>query len=351
MDGAEPVIEAQGLQKRYGGTVALDGLDLAVDAGTVCGIIGPNGAGKTTAVRILATLLRADAGWARVAGYDVARQATQVRARIGLVGQQTSVDEVLSGRENLTMFGRLHHLPVASARRRADELLDRFALGDTGRKPVAEYSGGMRRRLDLAASLIRAPRVLFLDEPTTGLDPAGRTEVWNAVRDLVASGTTLVLTTQYLEEVDQLADTVHVIDRGQVIEAGSPDDLKARAGGDRIDVVVQDGDQVAVAAVAIAAAAGAGVEVVPEHRRISAPVTDRTATLTAVVTSLHEAGVAADDLALRRPSLDEVFIQLTGHIATGSRATGSPGPDPDPDPPDLADPPAPSTRDHQEMPA
>jgi ABC-2 type transport system ATP-binding protein len=355
MDGSEPVIEAEGLQKRYGDTAALDGLDLAVDAGTVCGIIGPNGAGKTTAVRTLATLLRADGGWARVAGYDVARQAVQVRARIGLVGQQTSVDEVLSGHQNLTMFGRLHHLPVAAARRRADELLDRFALGDTGRKPVAEYSGGMRRRLDLAASLIRAPRVLFLDEPTTGLDPAGRTEVWNAVRDLVASGTTLVLTTQYLEEVDQLADRVHVIDRGQVIAAGSPDELKARAGGDRIDVVVQDGDQLAVAAVAVAAAVGAEVEVVPEHRRISAPVTDRTAALTAVVTSLHDAGVAADDIALRRPSLDEVFIQLTGHLATAHRATGNPGPDPDPEPdstrPDLAVPPAPSISDHQEMPA
>ena len=338
MDGSEPMIEAEGLRKRYGSTAALDGLDLAVDAGTVCGIIGPNGAGKTTAVRILATLLRGDAGWARVAGYDVARQARQVRACIGLVGQQTSVDEVLSGHQNLTMFGRLHHLPAASARRRADELLDRFALADTGRKPVAAYSGGMRRRLDLAVSLIRAPRVLFLDEPTTGLDPAGRTEVWAAVRDLVASGTTLVLTTQYLEEVDQLADTIHVIDGGRVIAAGSPDDLKARVGGDRIDVVIQDGDQVAVAAVAVAAAAGAEVEVVPEHRRISAPVTDRTAALTAVVTSLHDTGVAADDIALRRPSLDEVFVKLTGHRATANRATGNRatgnagGPDPEPAP-------------------
>jgi ABC-2 type transport system ATP-binding protein len=346
MDGAEPMIEAEAVRKRYGDTAALDGLDLAVDSGTVCGLIGPNGAGKTTAVRILATLLRADSGRARVAGYDVARQPAQVRARIGLVGQQTSVDEVLSGRQNLTMFGRLHHLSPAAARRRADELLDRFALGDTGRKPVAAYSGGMRRRLDLAASLIRAPRVLFLDEPTTGLDPAGRTEVWNAVRDLVASGTTLVLTTQYLEEVDQLADAVHVIDRGQVIAAGSPDELKTRAGGDRIDVVVQDGDQVGVAAVAVAGAAGAEVEVVPEHRRISAPVTDRTTALAAVVTALRDAGVAADDIALRRPTLDEVFIQVTGR-----RTTGQPRPDPEQERPGRTVPPDPTARDQQEVPA
>ena len=346
MDETRPMIEAEALQKRYGDTAALDGLDLAVHPGTVGGIIGPNGAGKTTVVRILATLLRADGGRARVAGFDVARQPTQVRARIGLVGQQTSVDEVLSGRENLTMFGRLHHLPAAAARRRADELLDTFALGDAGRKPVAEYSGGMRRRLDLAASLIRAPRVLFLDEPTTGLDPAGRTEVWNAVRDLVAAGTTLVLTTQYLEEVDQLADIVHVIDHGQVIAMGSPDELKERAGGDRIDVVVQDGDQVAAAAIAVAGAAGAEVDVVPEHRRISAPVSDRTAALTAVVTSLGDAGVVADDIALRRPSLDEVFIQLTGR-----RAGGEAGPDAAAEGPDAVLAPAQTTSDHQEVPA
>ena len=346
MDGAEPVIEAKALRKRYGDTAALDGLDLAVDAGTVCGIIGPNGAGKTTAVRILATLLRADSGRARVAGFDVARQPTQVRAHIGLVGQQTSLDEVLSGHQNLTMFGRLHHLPAAAARCRADDLLDRFALGDTGRKPVAEYSGGMRRRLDLAASLIRAPEVLFLDEPTTGLDPAGRTEVWDAVRHLVAAGTTVVLTTQYLEEVDQLADTVHVIERGQVIAAGSPDDLKARAGGDRIDVVVADADQVPAAAVAVAGATGAEVEVDTGHRRISAPVTDRTAALTAVVTSLRDAGVVADDIALRRPTLDEVFIQLTGR-----RAGRDPGVDPAREGPGADPAPARTLSDRQEVPA
>jgi ABC-2 type transport system ATP-binding protein len=335
-----PAIEAEGLRKRYGDTAALDGLDLAVAEGTVAGIIGPNGAGKTTAVRILTTLLRADAGRATVAGFDVARQGADVRARIGLVGQSTSVDEVLSGRQNLVMFGRLHHLSPAAARRRADELLERFALADTGPKPISAYSGGMRRRLDLAASLIRAPRVLFLDEPTTGLDPVGRTEVWDAVRDLVAAGTTLVLTTQYMEEVDQLADAIHVVDRGRVVAAGSPDQLKSRTGGDRIDVVVEDPHDVGAAAVAVARATDAEVEVVPDDRRISAPVTERMAALTAVVTALRDAGVAADDITVRRPTLDEVFIQLTGHRPrTGREHDGA------------DDPAGPAATDSQEVPA
>jgi ABC-2 type transport system ATP-binding protein len=313
MGRAGPAIEAERLRKRYGDVAALDGLDLVVAEGTVAGLIGPNGAGKTTAVRILTTLLRADGGRASVAGFDVARQPDQVRARIGLVGQSTSVDEVLSGRQNLVMFGRLHHLSRAEASRRADELLDRFGLADTGPKPIADYSGGMRRRLDLAASLIRAPRVLFLDEPTTGLDPVGRTEVWDAVRGLVAAGTTLVLTTQYLEEVDQFADAIHVVDHGRVIAQGSPDQLKSRTGGDRVDVVVERDDDVAAAAVAVARAVDAEVEVTPDDRRVSAPVSDRMAALTAVVIALRDAGVAADDVALRRPTLDEVFTQLTGH--------------------------------------
>ena len=249
MQPSGPTIEAVGLCKRYGDTTALDGLDLAVPAGTVCGLIGPNGAGKTTAVRILTTLLRPDGGRATVAGFDVTRHPTQVRASIGLVGQQTSVDEVLSGRQNLVMFGRLHHLSPGAAARRADELLEQFALGDTGAKSVADYSGGMRRRLDLAASLIRAPRVLSWTTHHRAR-PAGRTEVWSAVRDLVAAGTTLVLTTQYLEEVDQLADAIHLIDRGRVVAVGSPDELKAQVGGDRLDVVVAKADDLGAATVA-----------------------------------------------------------------------------------------------------
>ncbi|RBI96316.1 daunorubicin/doxorubicin resistance ABC transporter ATP-binding protein DrrA, partial [Micromonospora provocatoris] len=236
----EHAIVAEGLRKRYGDRAALDGFDLRVPPGTVCGLLGPNGAGKTTAVRILATLLRFDAGRAEVAGYDVAGQADRVRHRIGLVGQHPAVDEALSGRENLVIFGRLFHLDRAGARRRATELLDRFGLADAADRPVRTYSGGMRRRLDLAAGMILAPSVLFLDEPTTALDPRGRNEVWEAVRDLVRAGTTVLLTTQYLDEADQLADRVCVLDAGRVIAEGSPDALKSRLGGDRIELVVRD---------------------------------------------------------------------------------------------------------------
>jgi ABC-2 type transport system ATP-binding protein len=250
-----PVL-AEGLRKRYGPANALDGFDLAVPEGSVCGLLGPNGAGKTTAVRILATLLRPDGGQARVAGFDVVRQAAQVRYRIGLLGQHAAVDEVLGGRQNLVLFGRLHHLGAVAAGRRADELLERFGLGEVGGKPVKQYSGGMRRRLDLAASLILAPPVLFLDEPTTGLDPRGRNEVWEAVRALVAGGTTVLLTTQYLDEADQLADRISVIDHGRVIAEGSPDQLKSRLGGDRIDVVVHRADQLAATAAILGRAAG-----------------------------------------------------------------------------------------------
>ena len=311
MGRSRPVVEAEGLHKRYGETAALDGLDLVVHEGSVTALIGPNGAGKTTAVRILTTLLRPDGGRATVDGFDVVRDGAAVRARIGLVGQATSVDEVLSGRQNLGMFGRLHHLSRPAARSRADELLARFGLTDTGDRAISTYSGGMRRRLDLAASLIRAPRVLFLDEPTTGLDPAGRTEVWSAVRSLVADGTTVLLTTQYLEEVDQLADAIHLVDHGRVVAEGSPDDLKARIGGDRIDVVVEAPDDVPAAAVAVGRATGAEVEVTPDDRRVSVPVADRMAALTAVVTALRDADVPAEDVTVRRPTLDEVFLQLT----------------------------------------
>ena len=307
-----PVL-AEGLRKRYGRASALDGFDLAVPEGTVCGLLGPNGAGKTTAVRILTTLLRPDGGRALVAGFDVVRQAAQVRYRIGLLGQHTAVDEVLSGRQNLVLFARLHHLGAGAAYRRADELLERFGLAGTGAKPVKQYSGGMRRRLDLAASLILAPPVLFLDEPTTGLDPRGRNQVWEAVRALVAAGTTVLLTTQYLDEADQLADRISVIDHGRVIAEGTPDQLKSKLGGDRIDVVASRPDQLAATAAAVGHAAGTEPEVDPDTRRVSAPVADRVAALTAAARALDAAGIAVEDIALRRPTLDEVFLHLTGH--------------------------------------
>jgi ABC-2 type transport system ATP-binding protein len=304
-------VTAQGLTKRYGKTTALDGFDLTVDEGTVCGLLGPNGAGKTTAVRILTTLLRPDAGHATVAGYDVARAGKAVRASIGLVGQHAAVDEILSGRQNLEMFGRLNHLPVPRARGRAGELLDRFRLDEAADRPVATYSGGMRRRLDLAAGLIMSPSVLFLDEPTTGLDPRSRTEVWDAVRALVSAGTTVLLTTQYLEEADQLAARVCVVDHGRVIAEGTPDALKARLGGDRVEVVLEDRDQLVAAAAILERIAGTPADTDPDVRRVGVPVRDRMAALTAVVKALDGAGIVAEDVALRRPTLDEVFLHLT----------------------------------------
>jgi ABC-2 type transport system ATP-binding protein len=307
-----PVL-AEGLRKRYGPADALDGFDLAVPEGSVCGLLGPNGAGKTTAVRILTTLLRPDGGRARVAGFDVVGQAAQVRYRIGLLGQHTAVDEILSGRQNLVLFARLHHLGARLAHRRADELLERFGLGDTGAKPVKQYSGGMRRRLDLAASLILAPPVLFLDEPTTGLDPRGRNEVWEAVRSLVAGGTTVLLTTQYLDEADQLADRISLIDHGRVVAEGSPDQLKSKLGGDRIDVVASRAEQLAATAATVGRVTGAEPEIDPDTRRVSAPVRDRVAALTEVARALDGTGIALEDIALRRPTLDEVFLHLTGH--------------------------------------
>jgi ABC-2 type transport system ATP-binding protein len=308
-------VVAEGLRKRYGDTNALDGFDLTVPAGTVLGLLGPNGAGKTTAVRILSTLLRPDAGRAEVAGLDVASQAALVRTRIGLLGQHAAVDELLSGRQNLAMFGRLFHLSPQAARARAGELLERFGLAEAAGRPARQYSGGMRRRLDLAASLILAPQVLFLDEPTTGLDPRGRNEVWQAVRSLVAGGTTVLLTTQYLDEADQLADRIAVVDHGRVIADGTPGQLKSRIGGDQIDVVVRGADELTTAAGIVGRVAGAAVEVDADTRRISAPVHQRVAMLTEVVRALDDAGVAAEDIALRRPTLDEVFLRLTGHHA------------------------------------
>jgi ABC-2 type transport system ATP-binding protein len=305
-------IAAEGLRKRYGPTNALDGFDLAVPEGTVCGLLGPNGAGKTTAVRILSTLLRPDGGRAEVAGFDVVGQPAEVRYRIGLTGQQPAVDEILTGRENLIMWGRLYHLG-RGARLRADELLERFGLTEAAGKQVKHYSGGMRRRLDLAASFIMAPPVLFLDEPTTGLDPRNRNEGWEAIRTLVAGGTTVLLTTQYLDEADQLADQIVVIDSGRVVADGTPEQLKSTLGGDRIDLVLRDADELAAAAAIVARVAGHEPDTDPGTRRISAPVRDRVTALTEVVRALDAAGVAAEDIGLRRPTLDEVFLRLTGH--------------------------------------
>ncbi|MDT0269511.1 ATP-binding cassette domain-containing protein [Streptomyces sp. DSM 44915] len=311
------MIRVTGLRRTFGrgkeARNALDGLDLTVARGSVHAVLGPNGAGKSTAVRVLTTLLRPTGGRAEVAGFDVTAEPDQVRYRIGLLGQHAALDEELSGRQNLELFGRLYHLGGAAAARRAEELLTRFDLTDTGRRAVRHYSGGMRRRLDLAASLITRPEVLFLDEPTTGLDPRGRAEVWQAVRSLAGGGTTVLLTTQYLEEADQLADLITVIDGGRRIAEGTAERLKSRLGGDRIDVVLRDADQLPAAERLLAGLAGAGrVAVGADRRSLSAGVDDRMRVLTATVAAFAEAGIEAADIALRRPTLDEVFLHLTG---------------------------------------
>ncbi|PRH80672.1 daunorubicin/doxorubicin resistance ABC transporter ATP-binding protein DrrA [Streptomyces solincola] len=309
-------VRVEGLHKRYGDKAALDGFDLAVRPGTVHGLLGPNGAGKTTAVRVLATLCRYGGGRAEVAGVDVAREPRRVRGLIGLTGQYAAVDEGLTGRQNLEMFGRLFHLGRRRARSRAGELLERFALTEAADKGVEGYSGGMRRRLDLAASMVLTPRVLFLDEPTTGLDPRGRGEVWDAVRALVADGTTVLLTTQYLEEADRLASRVTVIDRGRAIADDTPEALKNRVGGDRIEVVAADAaDLPAVARVVARVCQGEPRTEVGE-RRVHAPVADRVAALTEVARTLQDDGVPVEDIGLRRPSLDDVFLRLTGEKAS-----------------------------------
>ncbi|MET8779369.1 ATP-binding cassette domain-containing protein [Nocardia sp. NPDC004654] len=299
------------VRKRYGGTAALDGFDLAVPQGMVYGLLGPNGAGKTTAVRIMTTLTRPDSGAVRVAGLDVVGDAARARHRIGLVGQQAAVDEVLSGRQNLEMFGHLYHLGAARARDRAAELLEWFGLADAGDKPVERYSGGMRRRLDLAVGFLVAPTVLFLDEPTTGLDPHNRNQVWEAVRGLVAAGTTVLLTTQYLEEADQLAARISVVNRGRVIATGSPRELKSQLGGDRIDVVTRDTSDLGAAVDLLRTRLRTAPTVDPDARRVSAPVDDAVAGLTDIAQALRDARIPVEDLAVRRPTLDEVFLHLT----------------------------------------
>jgi oleandomycin transport system ATP-binding protein len=308
-------VEVQGLVKRYGKTTALAGVDLAVRPGTVVGLLGPNGAGKTTAVRVLATLLRPDAGHATVGGYDVVRQADQVRALIGLTGQYAAVDEDLTGFENLMLIGRLLELSRQEARQRTTELLERFDLADAGRRSVKTYSGGMRRRLDLAASMISRPAVLFLDEPTTGLDPRSRGEVWQMVRQRVAEGVTVLLTTQYLDEADRLASEIAVIDHGRVIASGTPAELKAKVGGQTLDVrPTEPGDLGAVAAIVEAAVGQPPVRRPDDPGLLSVPVDDPEV-LPTVVHRLHQERIPVTELALRLASLDEVFLALTGHAA------------------------------------
>ncbi|MFI6989905.1 ATP-binding cassette domain-containing protein [Nonomuraea wenchangensis] len=311
----DPIVVAEGLHKSFGDTQALRGLDLNVPRGTVCGVLGPNGAGKTTAVRILATLSDPDAGHARIAGYDVVREAGKVRERIGLAGQYAAVDDKLTGRGNLRMFGRLSHLSRREAHRRADELLDRFGLTEAADRQVAGYSGGMRRRLDLITCLILRPQVLFLDEPTTGLDPRSRGEIWDSIRELVADGTTVLLTTQYLDEADQLADDIAVVDHGQVIATGTPDELKATI-GDRLDVTLEDPAALPAAMTVLSTLTGADPTATDADRLSVALPGGRRLRLADIVRELDRAGVAAADVSLRRPTLDEVFLRLTDREET-----------------------------------
>jgi oleandomycin transport system ATP-binding protein len=308
-------IEVEGLVKRYGKTTALAGVELAVRPGTVLGLLGPNGAGKTTAVRVLATLIRPDEGHASVCGYDVVRHADRVRALVGLTGQYAAVDEDLTGLENLVLIGRLLELSRRDAKRRASELLERFDLADAARRSVRTYSGGMRRRLDLAASLVNEPTVLFLDEPTTGLDPRSRGEVWQMVRERVAEGVTVLLTTQYLDEADRLAGEIAVIDHGRVIANGTPAQLKAKVGGQTLDVrPTEPADFPTVAGIVESVVGQAPVRRPDDPGLLSVPVEDADA-LTTVVRQLHERRIAVTELALRLASLDEVFLALTGHPA------------------------------------
>jgi len=310
-------IRAEGLVKRYGDTTALDGVDLDVRTGTVLGLLGPNGAGKTTAVRILATLLQPDAGHATVGGFDVVRQAHEVRRLIGLTGQFASVDENLTGTENLVLIGRLLGLPRAAAKARARELLAQFHLSDAADRAAKTFSGGMRRRLDLAASLVGRPRVLCLDEPTTGLDPRSRSELWDVVRSLVADGVTVLLTTQYLDEADQLADDIVVVDHGRIIATGTPGELKAKAGAQTLAVRPVDPEHLATVVTLVESVTGGTPAI--ENLTVTVPVTDP-AVMPTVVRGLDDLGVLIGELSLRGASLDEVFMTLTGHSTEDDKA-------------------------------
>ena len=310
-----PIVEATGVQKRFGPVEALAGLDLVAPAGQVLAVLGPNGAGKTTFVRMIATLLSPDAGQLRVAGIDVATQPEQVRKVIGLAGQYAAVEPTMTGRENLEMVARLFGHTRRQARAAAATVLEQLGLVEASDRLVRTYSGGMRRKLDLGASLVGAPRLLLLDEPTTGLDPRSRIELWDTIAALVAQGTDVLLTTQYLDEADQLADRISVIDHGRAIAEGTPDQLKSEIGGDRIDVVLRSADELPATAATVGRVTGADPEVDQHTRRVSAPVRDRVAALTEVVRALDDSGITAEDIALRRPTLDEVFLHLTGRRA------------------------------------
>ena len=311
-----PAVRASGLVKRYGDLRALDELSMEIPAGTIHGLLGPNGAGKSTVVNVLSTLVGLTGGTAEVAGFDVSRQAAQVRRRLGLVGQTAALDEILGGRQNLVMFGRLLGLSRREAQRRGDELLGEFSLTETADRPVSTYSGGMRRRLDIAVAMILDPVVLFLDEPTTGLDPRGRTDVWNSVRDIAARGTTVLLTTQYLEEADSLASRVSIMKAGRIIADGTPNDLKRQRGGDRIEITASDRDAAHAIRDALTPAdasspEAAVVELDDETGVVTCPAAQGSHDLAAAVRRLDAAGISADDIVLRRPTLDEVFLALT----------------------------------------
>jgi ABC-2 type transport system ATP-binding protein len=305
------MIEAHDLRKRFGQTVALDGIDLEVPEGSILGVLGPNGAGKTTAVRILTTLSIPDDGSARVAGHDVVSEADEVQRKIGVTAQDATLDEVLTGRENLVMIGRLSGLRRTQARARASELLESFDLTDAAERILKEYSGGMRRRLDLAAGLVSRPPVLFLDEPTTGLDPTSRVRMWGVIRELVADGVTLLLTTQYLDEADELADRIVVIDHGRVIAGGTAAELKTQVGGARLELTLSEPDQ--SAALALGPFVAGEVHVSHDGRRLRAPVRSASGLASTVVRALDEAGITVDDVEVHQPSLDDVFFALTGH--------------------------------------
>ncbi|MEV4424650.1 ATP-binding cassette domain-containing protein [Streptomyces sp. R-07] len=322
-------IYAEGLVKTFGDVRALDGVDLDVPEGTVLGLLGPNGAGKTTAVRVLTTLIKPDSGRAVVAGIDVLKHPNEVRRSIGLSGQFAAVDEYLTGRENLQMVGQLYQMKAKAAKRRAVELLERFHLGDAADRTAKTYSGGMRRRLDLAAALVVSPPVMFMDEPTTGLDPRNRQELWDVIKELVAGGTTLLLTTQYLEEADHLAHDICVIDHGKVIARGTSDQLKAQTGGERVEVVVHEPEMITGARDVLAryGVAGIGhgeVSVETHTRKLTVPVTGGAKLLAEVIRELDAVGVEIDDIGLRRPTLDDVFISLTGHVADRGEAEEQP---------------------------